>query len=75
MEKPFGTAEEKPLDFISVADARKYLEEGQFEAGTMAPKIEAAVSYIGDSAIRKKCEKSGDIRVRAIPLSLISLAK
>ena len=28
-----------------------------------------------DSAIRKKCEKSGDIRVRAIPLSLISLAK
>lgn len=49
----FGTPEEKPLDFISVADAKRYLEEGQFEEGTMKPKIEAAVSYIGDSAIRK----------------------
>lgn len=49
----WGRPEEKPLDFISVADAKKYLSEGAFEAGTMAPKIEAAVSFIGDSAIRK----------------------
>ena len=49
----YGTPEEKPVDFLSVADAKKLLAEGAFEAGTMAPKIEAAVSYIGDSAIRK----------------------
>ncbi len=49
----FGQSDEKALDFISVSDARKYLEQGQFEAGTMAPKIEAAISFIGDSAIRK----------------------
>ena len=49
----YGTADEKPLDFISVADAKKYLAEGQFEEGTMAPKIAAAISYSGDSAIRK----------------------
>ena len=49
----FGQSDEKALDFISVSDARKYLEQGQFESGTMAPKIEAAISFIGDSAIRK----------------------
>ena len=29
------------------------MAEGEFEAQTMAPKIQAAVDYIGDSAIRK----------------------
>ena len=29
------------------------MEQGQFEAGTMLPKIQAAVEYIGDSAVRK----------------------
>ena len=49
----YGTAEEKPMDFMSVSDAKKYLEAGQFEEGTMAPKIRAAIDYIGDSAVRK----------------------
>ncbi len=48
----FGTADEKPLDTLSVADAKKYLEAGEFEEGTMAPKIEAAIDFIGESAIR-----------------------
>lgn len=49
----YGTPDEKPLDFISISDAKKMLEAGQFEEGTMAPKIRAAVDYISDSAIRK----------------------
>ena len=49
----YGSAEEKPMDFMSVSDAKKYLEAGQFEEGTMAPKIRAAIDYIGDSAVRK----------------------
>ena len=49
----FGTEDEKPLDYLSVAEAKKLLAEGEFEAQTMAPKIQAAVDYIGDSAIRK----------------------
>ena len=49
----FGKSDEEALDFISVEDAKKYLEEGQFEEGTMAPKIRAAVEFVGDSAIRK----------------------
>ncbi len=48
----FGTSEEQPLDTISLADAKKYLEAGEFEEGTMAPKIEAAINFIGESAIR-----------------------
>lgn len=49
----FNQPNEEPLDYISVLDAKKYLADGQFEQGTMAPKIEAAIRYIGDSAIRK----------------------
>ena len=48
----FGKKDETKLDTLSVADAKKYLAEGQFEEGTMAPKIEAAIDFIGESAIR-----------------------
>ena len=48
----FGEKDETKLDTLSVADAKKYLAEGQFEEGTMAPKIEAAIDFIGESAIR-----------------------
>lgn len=49
----YGTDQERTLDYMSTQDARKYMEAGEFEEGTMLPKIQAAVSYIGDSAIRK----------------------
>ena len=48
----FGKATEKALDTMTIAEAKKYMEEGQFEAGTMLPKIEAAVEFIGNSAVR-----------------------
>ena len=48
----FGKEDEIKLDTLSVADAKKYLAEGQFEEGTMEPKIEAAIYFIGESAIR-----------------------
>lgn len=48
----FGKEDEIKLGTLSVADAKKYLAEGQFEEGTMAPKIEAAIDFIGESAIR-----------------------
>lgn len=49
----YGTQDEKPLDYLSVKQAKEYMERGEFEEGTMLPKIQAAVDYIGDSAIRK----------------------
>lgn len=48
----FGKDSEQPLDSMTVAEAEKYIEEGQFEEGTMLPKIEAAVEFIGNSAVR-----------------------
>ena len=48
----FGTDEEKKLDTMTVAEAKKYLEAGEFGEGTMAPKIEAAIDFIDESAIR-----------------------
>ena len=42
----------KKLDTLSLADAKKYLAAGEFGEGTMAPKIEAAIDFIGESAIR-----------------------
>lgn len=48
----FGKEDEKPLDTLNLADAKKYLSQGEFGEGTMAPKIEAAIDFIGESAIR-----------------------
>lgn len=49
----YGTDDEEPLSFIKVSDLKKYIEENQFEEGTMKPKVEAAIDFIGDSAVRK----------------------
>lgn len=44
--KNYGKKNQEPLSAVSVAQTRSYMEEGQFEAGTMLPKLEAAVSYL-----------------------------
>lgn len=48
----YGKEDEVKLDTLSLADAKKYLTAGEFGEGTMAPKIEAAIDFIGESAIR-----------------------
>lgn len=45
----FNTPQEKTLDRITIAEARKYLEEGHFAEGSMAPKIRAAVHFVEHS--------------------------
>lgn len=42
----YGTPQEKSLDRMNLAQARKYLREGQFAEGSMAPKIRAAVDFV-----------------------------
>ena len=49
----YGTENAKPLDHITCAEALKYLEDGCFEEGTKAPKLRAAISFIGNSAMRE----------------------
>ncbi|MDD3412737.1 MAG: carbamate kinase [Lachnospiraceae bacterium] len=35
-----------PISSMTVAEAKKYIDAGEFEAGTMLPKIEAAISFL-----------------------------
>lgn len=49
----YGKDSETPLDTLTVAQAERYMAEGQFEEGTMLPKIQAAVEFIGNSAVRR----------------------
>ncbi|HPF98509.1 MAG TPA: carbamate kinase [Kiritimatiellia bacterium] len=42
----FGKPDQKFLDRMTVADAELYMKQGQFPAGSMGPKIEAAISFL-----------------------------
>jgi carbamate kinase len=58
----YNTPQEKALDRITIADAKRYLAEGQFAEGSMAPKIRAAISFVegsGKDAIITNSEKLG----------------
>ncbi len=42
----YGTETQKPIPAMTVAQAQKLMAQGQFEPGTMLPKIEAAITYL-----------------------------
>jgi len=42
----FGTAQERSVDRMNVLQAKKYLQEGQFLEGSMAPKVRACIRFI-----------------------------
>jgi carbamate kinase len=42
----FGTSAEQPLHQITVAQLRKYTQEGHFGSGSMGPKVEAACRFV-----------------------------
>ena len=42
----FGTPEEKALSRITLAQARHYYQQGEFPAGSMGPKMMAAIEFI-----------------------------
>lgn len=42
----WGHPDQRELERLSLADARRFLGEGHFGAGSMAPKIEAAIRYL-----------------------------
>ena len=44
--KNYGKPDQTPISSMNLNEARKYAEEGQFEAGSMLPKIEAAIAYL-----------------------------
>lgn len=42
----FGRPDERALDHLTLAEARRYLAEGHFPRGSMGPKIEAAIQFL-----------------------------
>lgn len=48
----FGKENERWLDDMTVEEAQKYIKEGQFAAGSMLPKVQAAMDFAASGAGR-----------------------
>ncbi|MBR3450232.1 MAG: carbamate kinase [Bacteroidales bacterium] len=49
----FRKPDEKPLDVITVDEAKRYLAEGHFTEGSMAPKVRAGIYFVENGG--KEC--------------------
>jgi len=60
----FGQPDQKNLSHLSLAEAARYAEEGQFGVGSMLPKVEAAMRFVrnhpGKKAIITSLDKCLD---------------
>ncbi|MGQ9625744.1 MAG: carbamate kinase [Anaerolineae bacterium] len=71
----YGKPDQKWLDEMTLAEAKKYLEEGHFAPGSMGPKIEAIISFLengGKEAIITNPENieralAGETGTRIVP--------
>jgi len=42
----YGADDQREIEEMTVAEARKHMEEGQFPPGSMGPKIQAAIDFL-----------------------------
>lgn len=42
----FNSAQQKNIEQMTIADARKYIQEGHFAPGSMLPKVEASIDFV-----------------------------
>ncbi|MDR1082909.1 MAG: carbamate kinase [Coriobacteriales bacterium] len=49
----FNTPAQRALDTMTVAEAERYMAEGQFPAGSMLPKVQAACEFVNGAAGRR----------------------
>ena len=59
----FGSEDETPIEKMTVTEAKKYLGEGHFKAGSMGPKVDAAMGFVergGERAIITSLDKAAD---------------
>ena len=57
----FGKANEKWINCMTVSEAKQYLCAGHFPAGSMGPKIEAAIDFLsngGEKVVISSIEKA-----------------
>lgn len=63
--KDYKKSTEQVLEFLDYADAKKYLDEGMFGEGSMAPKIRACLAFVekgGQKAVITEATKLEDRR-------------
>lgn len=59
----YGKLEAKGISHMTIAEAEKYLAEGQFGVGSMKPKVEASIKFVksgGQKAIITELSKAAD---------------
>lgn len=57
----YGRSDERAIDRMTLDEARRYLNEGQFPPGSMGPKVQGAVNFLTES-------RNGHARVIIGPL-------
>lgn len=71
----FGQENETWLNKLTISEAEKYMKEGHFAAGSMLPKVEAAVQYVKarpeGKAVITSLEMLGDINKENIGTEIV----
>ncbi|MCB6367596.1 carbamate kinase, partial [Intestinibacillus massiliensis] len=62
----FNKPNQQDLENISLAEAAQYMEEGHFAAGSMLPKVEAAMKFVRAFPQKKAIITSLDKAVEAL---------
>ena len=62
----FNKPDQEDLDHLTLMDAARYIEEGQFPAGSMLPKVEAAMKFVRRYPSKKAIITSLDKAVEAL---------
>ena len=62
----YNTPEQEDLDHLTLMDAARYIEEGHFPAGSMLPKVEAAMKFVRRYPSKKAIITSLDKAVEAL---------
>jgi carbamate kinase len=57
----YGQTDQIALDKITLADAEKYLEAGEFAPGSMGPKVKAAINYLRNGGTKVIITSAGNI--------------
>ncbi len=62
----FNKPDQKDLDSMTLETATKYMEEGQFAAGSMLPKVQAAMKFVRANPDKKAIISSLDKAIEAL---------
>ncbi|MBN2667764.1 MAG: carbamate kinase [Bacteroidales bacterium] len=62
----YGTPEQEILEFLDAKDTRKHIENGTFGEGSMAPKIEAALSFVENGGLKSVITEAKQLEDRSV---------